>query len=94
MQLIDDFRANYPRYWSVWCHFAAGLLATLGLMEQLGISFLPLLQNSLPPVVFIALSILCTLAGLVARGIKQSSLNPDPLPTEGDNADGNAQASQ
>jgi hypothetical protein len=76
MQLIDDLKTKYPRYWSVWCHVAAALLGVLGLADQLGV-VLPLFQDKLSPVMFFGLSILCTLAGLVARAIKQSSLNPE-----------------
>ena len=76
MTLIDDFKTKYPKYWSVWCHVAAAVLGVLGLLDQVGV-LIPLFQDKLSPAMFFGLSILCTLAGLVARAIKQSNLNPE-----------------
>ena len=76
MQLIDDFKTKYPRYWSVWLNFGAGLLQVLALLEALGM-LLPSLQGAVPVWFYVTMSILCTLAGLIARAIKQSGLNPE-----------------
>lgn len=77
MELIADFKKKYPRYWSVWLNVGAALLSILELLGNFG-TILPSLQDSVPPGTFVALSIAFTLAGLVARAIKQSSLNPEP----------------
>ncbi len=77
MELITDFKKKYPRYWSVWLNVGAALLSVLELMGQFD-AILPSFQDSVPPGTFVALSIVFTLAGLVARAIKQSSLNPEP----------------
>jgi predicted Na+-dependent transporter len=73
--LIDDFKTKYPKYWSVWCNVAAGILSVFGLLDYFGV-MLPLFETRLSPAVYVGLSIICTLAGLFARAIKQSSLNP------------------
>jgi hypothetical protein len=76
MQLIDDFKTKYPRYWSVWLNFGAGLLSVLELCDRFGL-LLPAFEGAVPPGTYVALSIGLTLAGLFARAIKQSSLNPE-----------------
>lgn len=80
MQLIDDFKRKYPKYWSVWLHFAAGLLSALEILDRLGL-VLPLLDGMVPPGTFVALSLLFTVAGLIARALKQSGL-VDEAPQE------------
>lgn len=75
MMLIDDFKTKYPRYWSVWCNVAAGLISVLGLLDFFGV-LLPLFETRLSPALYVGATFICTLAGLVARAIKQSPLNP------------------
>lgn len=75
MELIDDFKKRYPRYWSVWLNSAAAVLALLELLEQIGAA-LPALQGQLPAGTFAALSFAFTIAGLIARALKQSKLVP------------------
>lgn len=78
MQLIDDFKTKYPKYWSVWCGVASVVLSLLELLSTFGTA-LPVLDGVLPKGTFIAAAVFFNLCGLVARALKQSNLNPvDP----------------
>lgn len=76
MELIDDFKRQYPRYWSVWLGFISAVLSFLEVMNALGVA-VPAFEGLLPPGSYAALSAASALAGLIARAIKQSGLNEE-----------------
>jgi hypothetical protein len=74
MQLIDD-AADYFKFWSTRLHLAALIFGALEVLSQLS-DILPQLQGLLPAKTFVVLSGICTVAGLVARVLKQNNLGP------------------
>lgn len=71
IELIDDFAEKYPKLWSVRFNVLAGIASIFEAINAIGGYVLPALQGSVPLGTFAVIAALFTVAGLVARGIKQ-----------------------
>ena len=77
-ELIDNFKNDYPQFWSVW--FGTGAVAStlLEILNTFGY-MLPSLEGVVPPGVYAILSLIFGILMLVTRAIKQN-IEPPPLP--------------
>lgn len=82
VQLIDDFRTKYFKFWSTRLHAIASVCSALEILNTLGPLFFPALEHFVPPGVMAAISFVFIMFGMLARGMKQVWPELESLPQE------------
>lgn len=73
--LIDDVE-NYLKFWSVKFNLMALVFGALNALSVLA-DYLPLIQEHLPKGPYAMLMLICIVASLISRLVKQPALTPE-----------------